>query len=110
MLDILQVLSFSLELDANQETPLLKVPGTDFTLQLQDTLEGREVKTIEASICYIEVTVFHIAIVNLTAISILKESQCVAINLKIYLETFRVLITEQSFYYLFLFYLIISWS
>ncbi|CAH0713580.1 unnamed protein product, partial [Brenthis ino] len=42
MLDILQVLSFSLELDANQETPLLKVPGTDFTLQLQDTLEGRE--------------------------------------------------------------------
>lgn len=43
MLDILQVLSFSLELDANQETPLLKVPGTDFTLQLQDTLEGREV-------------------------------------------------------------------
>lgn len=43
MLDILQVLSFSLELDANQETPLLKVPGTDFALQLQDTLEGREV-------------------------------------------------------------------
>ncbi|XP_041971459.1 phosphatidylinositol 4-kinase alpha isoform X3 [Aricia agestis] len=43
MLDILQVLSFSLELDANQETPLLKVPGTDFTMQLQDTLEGREV-------------------------------------------------------------------
>lgn len=43
MLDILQVLSFSLELDANQETPLLKVPLTDFTLQLQDTLEGREV-------------------------------------------------------------------
>ncbi|XP_048482102.1 phosphatidylinositol 4-kinase alpha [Plutella xylostella] len=42
MLDILQVLSFSLELDANQETPLLKVPGTDFTMQLQDTLEGRE--------------------------------------------------------------------
>ncbi|CAG9559156.1 unnamed protein product [Danaus chrysippus] len=42
MLDILQVLSFSLELDANQETPLLKVPGTDFALQLQDTLEGRE--------------------------------------------------------------------
>ncbi|KAL0867906.1 hypothetical protein ABMA27_008587 [Loxostege sticticalis] len=42
MLDILQVLSFSLELDANQETPLLKVPGTDFNLQLQDTLEGRE--------------------------------------------------------------------
>ncbi|XP_026313549.1 phosphatidylinositol 4-kinase alpha [Hyposmocoma kahamanoa] len=42
MLDILQVLSFSLELDANQETPLLKVPGTEFTLQLQDTLEGRE--------------------------------------------------------------------
>ncbi|CAK1541773.1 unnamed protein product [Leptosia nina] len=43
MLDILQVLSFSLELDPNQETPLLKVPDTDFTLQLQDTLEGREV-------------------------------------------------------------------
>lgn len=43
MLDILQVLSFSLELDANQESPLLKVPGTDFSMQLQDTLEGREV-------------------------------------------------------------------
>ncbi|XP_063368926.1 phosphatidylinositol 4-kinase alpha isoform X2 [Cydia amplana] len=42
MLDILQVLSYSLELDPNEETPLLKVPGTDFTLQLQDTLEGRE--------------------------------------------------------------------
>ncbi|XP_022115075.1 phosphatidylinositol 4-kinase alpha isoform X2 [Pieris rapae] len=42
MLDILQVLSFSLDLDENQETPLLKVPDTDFTLQLQDTLEGRE--------------------------------------------------------------------
>lgn len=42
MLDILQVLGFSLELDANQETPLLKVPGTDFYLQLQDTLDGRE--------------------------------------------------------------------
>ncbi|XP_077290371.1 phosphatidylinositol 4-kinase III alpha isoform X2 [Arctopsyche grandis] len=42
MLDILQVLSFSLQLDANEETPVLRVPSTNLTLQLQDTLEARE--------------------------------------------------------------------
>lgn len=45
MLDILQVLSFSLQLDANEETPVLRVPSTNLTLQLQDTLEAREVCT-----------------------------------------------------------------
>lgn len=43
MLDILQVLSFSLQLDSNEETPILRVPNTKLTLQLQDTLEAREV-------------------------------------------------------------------
>lgn len=43
MLDILQVLSFSLQLDSNEETPILRVPNTSLTLQLQDTLEAREV-------------------------------------------------------------------
>ncbi|EEB20254.1 Phosphatidylinositol 4-kinase alpha, putative [Pediculus humanus corporis] len=42
MLDILQVLSFSLEFDPNEETPTLNIPETPFTLQLMDTLEARE--------------------------------------------------------------------
>ncbi|XP_046385278.1 phosphatidylinositol 4-kinase alpha isoform X2 [Ischnura elegans] len=42
MLDILQVLSFSLQLDPNQENPTLEVPGTAYSLQLMDTLEARE--------------------------------------------------------------------
>lgn len=43
MLDILQVLSFALQLDANEETPILTVPGTSFTIQLMESLEAREV-------------------------------------------------------------------
>ncbi|KAK7873127.1 hypothetical protein R5R35_006354 [Gryllus longicercus] len=42
MLDILQVLSYSLELDPNEETPTLKVPSTPYSVQLMDTLEARE--------------------------------------------------------------------
>lgn len=42
MLDILQVLSYSLELDPNEETPTLKVPCTPYSILLMDTLEARE--------------------------------------------------------------------
>lgn len=42
MLDILQVLSCSLELDPNEETPTLSVPGTPYSLPLMETLEARE--------------------------------------------------------------------
>lgn len=42
MLDILQVLSYSLELDPNEETPLLRVPSTPYSIPLMDTLEARE--------------------------------------------------------------------
>ncbi|XP_049766862.1 phosphatidylinositol 4-kinase alpha isoform X1 [Schistocerca cancellata] len=42
MLDILQVLSFSLELDPNKETPTVHIPGMPYTLLLMDTLEARE--------------------------------------------------------------------
>lgn len=44
MLDILQVLSYSLQIDPNQETPTLRIPQTPYTVQLMDTLEAREVK------------------------------------------------------------------
>lgn len=44
MLDILQVLSYSLQIDPNQETPTLRIPQTPYTIQLMDTLEAREVK------------------------------------------------------------------
>ncbi|XP_015600220.1 phosphatidylinositol 4-kinase alpha isoform X2 [Cephus cinctus] len=43
MLDILQVLSFSLQLDPNEETPMLRIPGTPYSIQLMDTLEAREI-------------------------------------------------------------------
>jgi phosphatidylinositol 4-kinase len=45
MLDILQVLSQSLSLDANEENPTLALPSTPYTLVLMDTLEAREVGT-----------------------------------------------------------------
>ncbi|KAK9746290.1 PI4-kinase N-terminal region [Popillia japonica] len=41
-LDILQVLSYSLELDPNQETPSLRIPSTSYSIQLMDSLEARE--------------------------------------------------------------------
>jgi len=44
MLDILQVLSKSLILDANEENPTLRVPGSPYHLPLMDTLEARKVR------------------------------------------------------------------
>lgn len=43
MLDILQVLSYSLEIDPNEETPTLEVPNTSYTIPLMDTIDAREV-------------------------------------------------------------------
>lgn len=43
MLDILQVLSFSLQLDPNEETPQLKIPETTYSIQLMESIEAREV-------------------------------------------------------------------
>lgn len=48
MLDILQVLNYSLQLDPNQETPVLRVPGTSYSVQLVDTMEARVVSIISA--------------------------------------------------------------
>lgn len=42
MLDILQLLAFSLTLDPNEETPTLRVVSTPYTLQLMDSLPARE--------------------------------------------------------------------
>ncbi|CAH0558143.1 unnamed protein product [Brassicogethes aeneus] len=42
MLDILHVLSYSLQIDPNQETPSLRIPQTPYSIQLMDTLEARE--------------------------------------------------------------------
>jgi len=43
MLDVLQVLSQSLELDPNIDNTPLEVPNTAYTLQLMDNMEAREV-------------------------------------------------------------------
>lgn len=43
MLDVLQLLAFSLTLDPNEETPTLRVALTPYTLQLMDSLPAREV-------------------------------------------------------------------
>lgn len=43
MLDVLQLLAYSLTLDPNEETPTLKVTSTPYTLQLMDSLPAREV-------------------------------------------------------------------
>ncbi|VVC31966.1 Hypothetical protein CINCED_3A020388 [Cinara cedri] len=45
MCDILQVLSYSLELNPNNETPCIQIPSTPFTLMLMDTLDARESTT-----------------------------------------------------------------
>nr|CAH7716977.1 unnamed protein product [Callosobruchus chinensis] len=42
MLDILQVLSHSLQINPNKETPTLRIPQTPYTVQLMDTMEARE--------------------------------------------------------------------
>ena len=43
MLDILQLLSESLQQNPNEVYPDLRVPGTPYCLVLQDTTEAREV-------------------------------------------------------------------
>ncbi|XP_078336365.1 phosphatidylinositol 4-kinase alpha-like [Crassostrea virginica] len=42
MLDLIQLLSSSLQMDPNQEAPEIKVPDTPFTLRVQDNLTDRE--------------------------------------------------------------------
>lgn len=42
MLDILQMLAFSLSLDPNQPIPILQVPMTSYTLQFMDNMPARE--------------------------------------------------------------------
>lgn len=44
MLDILQVLSGSLQQNPNEAYPDLRVPGAPYRLVLQDTREAREVR------------------------------------------------------------------
>ncbi|XP_030382082.1 phosphatidylinositol 4-kinase alpha isoform X1 [Scaptodrosophila lebanonensis] len=44
MLDILQLLAYSLTLDPNEETPTLRVVSTPYTLQLMDSLPARELR------------------------------------------------------------------
>lgn len=43
MLDILQLLAYSLTISPNEEIPTLKVSSTPYTLQLMDSLPSREV-------------------------------------------------------------------
>lgn len=47
MCDILQILSHSLELNPNNETPSIQIPSSPFTLMLMDTLDAREVKNFK---------------------------------------------------------------
>ncbi|KAI1292021.1 Phosphatidylinositol 4-kinase alpha [Halotydeus destructor] len=42
MLDILNVLGLSLQLDPNQENPELDIPGSEYVIHCTDTLESRE--------------------------------------------------------------------
>ncbi|KZC07783.1 Phosphatidylinositol 4-kinase alpha [Dufourea novaeangliae] len=39
----LLILSFSLQIDPNEETPILRIPGTPYSIELIDTLEAREI-------------------------------------------------------------------
>lgn len=43
MLDILQVLTYSLQIDPNQETPTWRISQTPYSIEFMDTLEAREV-------------------------------------------------------------------
>lgn len=45
LLDILQVLGYSLQLDPNDANPTIPIPDTPFSITLMDTLEAREVRT-----------------------------------------------------------------
>jgi phosphatidylinositol 4-kinase len=54
MLDILQVLSFSLQCDPNKETPVLKIPDTPYSIQLTESLDAREVCTQITTCSFLE--------------------------------------------------------
>lgn len=43
IINLLQILSFSLQLDPNEETPSLRVPDTPYSIELMNTLKAREV-------------------------------------------------------------------
>lgn len=62
MLDILQLLAYSLSLDPNKETPTLRVASTPYTLQLMDSLSARQVnnfmKTLSLSILILVIYTF----------------------------------------------------
>ena len=58
MLDILQVLSFSLQLDPNEETPVLKIPETPYSIQLMESIDAREVRISLYKICILVCTCF----------------------------------------------------
>lgn len=45
MLDVLQVLSYSLQIDSNQETPTWRIPNTTYSIEFMDTVDAREVST-----------------------------------------------------------------
>ncbi|KAB7502620.1 Phosphatidylinositol 4-kinase alpha [Armadillidium nasatum] len=53
MLDILQVLGYSLQLDPNDANPTIPIPNTPFSITLMDTLDARE-RTVNdfAARCY----------------------------------------------------------
>lgn len=40
---LFQILSYSLQLDPNEETPSLRIPSTPYSIELMNTLEAREV-------------------------------------------------------------------
>lgn len=61
MLDVLQLLAYSLTLDPNEETPTLKVTSTPYTLQLMDSLPAREVNKYEIE--FVESTLIIISFV-----------------------------------------------
>lgn len=55
LLDILQVLGYSLQLDPNDANPTIPIPDTPFTITLMDTLEAREVgHTLVISLGWLE--------------------------------------------------------
>lgn len=51
LLNILQVLDYSLQLDPNDANPTITIPDTPFSITLMDTLEAREVRKLHLKIC-----------------------------------------------------------
>lgn len=48
---LLQILSYSLQLDPNEESPSLRIPGTPYSIELMNTIEAREVQIVK--LCYV---------------------------------------------------------